>query len=69
MPGMNGPDLAKTIRAEDSAIKCLFMSGYMDTDINQGGMLEPGIHLIQKPFSLEELAARIREVLDGSPES
>jgi CheY-like chemotaxis protein len=66
MPGMNGMDLAKTIRARDPGIKCLFMSGYMDTAITHGGVLEPGTHLIQKPFSLEDLAARIREVLDGS---
>ena len=44
------------------------MSGYTDTVITHGGVLEPGIHLIQKPFSLEELAARIREVLEGSSE-
>jgi nitrogen-specific signal transduction histidine kinase/ActR/RegA family two-component response regulator len=64
MPGMNGPDLAKSICSEDPVIQCLFMSGYMNTNIIPGGVLEPGIHLIQKPFSLEALAARIREVLD-----
>ncbi len=66
MPGMNGPDLAKTIRSADPGIKCLFMSGYMDMNITPGGLLEPGTNLIQKPFAFEELAARIREVLDGS---
>ena len=64
MPGMNGPDLAKAICTNAPEIKCLFMSGYTDTAITHGGVLEPGIHLIQKPFSLEELAARIREVLE-----
>lgn len=66
MPGMNGPDLAKTICSSDPEIKCLFMSGYMDTAIVHGGVLEPGTNLIQKPFAFEELAVRIREVLDGS---
>jgi len=68
MPGMNGPDLAKTICGSDPKIKCLFMSGYMDTAIVHGGVLEPGTNLIQKPFAFEELAARIRAVLDGSPD-
>ena len=66
MPGMNGPDLAKVICSDAPETKCLFMSGYTDTAITHGGVLEPGIHLIQKPFSFEELAARIRKVLDGS---
>jgi signal transduction histidine kinase/CheY-like chemotaxis protein len=66
MPGMNGPDLAKTICSSDPEIKCLFMSGYMDMAITSGGLLEPGTNLIQKPFAFEELAARIRAVLDGS---
>ena len=68
MPGMNGQDLAKVIYADAPEIKCLFMSGYTDTAITHGGVLEPGVHLIQKPFSFEELAARIREVLEGSSE-
>jgi CheY-like chemotaxis protein len=67
MPVMNGPDLAKAIRSSDPGIACLFMTGYMDSTIMPGGVLEPGMHLIQKPFSLEALAARIREVL-GAPE-
>jgi signal transduction histidine kinase/CheY-like chemotaxis protein len=69
MPGMSGPDLAKIIRSDDRAVACLFMSGYTDTNIIAGGVLEPGIHLIQKPFSLEILAARIRKVIDGASET
>ncbi len=65
MPGMNGPDLAKTLRADSPGLKCLFMSGYTDKAFNHQGVLEPGIHFIQKPFSLEELADKVREVLDG----
>jgi len=66
MPGMNGQDLAKTICSSAPEIKCLFMSGYMDMAITSGSLLEPGTNLIQKPFAFEELAARIRAVLDGS---
>jgi len=66
MPGMNGPDMAETIRSSDLEIKCLFMSGYMDMDTNSESLLEPGTNLIQKPFSFEDLAVRIRTVLDAA---
>jgi len=68
MPGMNGPELAKTIQEVDPGIKCLFMSGYMDAAITKGAVLDLGSNLIQKPFSFDEFAARVRAVLEGSPD-
>ena len=65
LPGIKGQELAKQLLDSYPEVSVLFMSGYMNTSIIPGGVLEPGIHLIQKPFSLEELAARIRKVLDG----
>jgi DNA-binding NtrC family response regulator len=44
--------------------KVLYMSGYTDNVILHHGILEPGINFMQKPFTLENLARKVREVLD-----
>jgi two-component system, cell cycle sensor histidine kinase and response regulator CckA len=64
MPGMNGRDLAKKISAVRPEIKCLFMSGYMGGVIAELGILETDTHFIQKPFSVQTLAAKLREALE-----
>ncbi|MBW2029511.1 MAG: response regulator [Deltaproteobacteria bacterium] len=64
MPGMSGKDLAGNIQAERSEIKVLYMSGYTDNTITTHGVLEPGTNFIQKPFTPESLAGKVREVLD-----
>ena len=63
MPEMNGRDLASTLIATYPAIKLLFMSGYTSDIIAQHGVLDEGVHFIQKPFSKALLAAKISEVL------
>jgi len=65
MPEMNGRDLAKAISFLYPNIICLFMSGYTDNVIAHHGLLDQGINFIQKPFSKQELAAKIRELLDS----
>ena len=65
MPGMNGRDLAQQIRALLPELKCLFMSGYTADVIARNGVLEKGVHFIQKPFSRRDLAAKIRKALDA----
>ncbi len=64
MPEMNGRDLAKKIKSLHSGIRCLFMSGYTANVIAHHGVLEPGVHFIQKPFTKKSLALKIREILD-----
>lgn len=64
MPGMSGRELAKRISSSDSNIRVLFMSGYTDNVIAQGGVLEAGVAFLQKPFSPRALAGKVREVLD-----
>ena len=64
MPEMNGKDLAARIRSIHPGIRLLFMSGYTANVIVHQGVLEEGIDFIQKPFSLQNLAAKVREVLD-----
>ncbi|OGS12024.1 MAG: hypothetical protein A2234_05230 [Elusimicrobia bacterium RIFOXYA2_FULL_58_8] len=65
MPGMNGRELATELARGKLAGRTLFMSGYTDDEIAQHGVLEPGISFIYKPFTIEALSLKVREVLDG----
>lgn len=65
MPEMNGRDLANNLLSFYPELKCLFMSGYTADVIAHHGVLDEGVHFIQKPFSLSDLAAKVRKVLDG----
>ena len=66
MPEMNGRDLAKSMLSLYPNIKRLFMSGYTANVIAHNGVLDYGVHFIQKPFSARDLATRVRETLDQS---
>ena len=63
MPEMNGRDLAARLKETCPDLKVLFMSGYTAEVIAHHGVLEEGVHFMEKPFSREELAARVREAL------
>jgi nitrogen-specific signal transduction histidine kinase/CheY-like chemotaxis protein len=63
MQQMNGRELAERMRRLRPEAAVLFMSGYADDTIARYGVLEPGIALLQKPFSAEELGDKVREVL------
>ncbi len=65
MPGMGGPDLARRLSPLRPGMKTLYMSGYTDDEIVHPGDLEPGTHYIQKPFTPDALARKVREVLDA----
>ncbi|WP_246167033.1 PAS domain-containing protein [Oryzomonas japonica] len=64
MPGMNGRELARNLAQLCPKVKCLFMSGYTANVIAHHGVLDEGVYFISKPFSLPDLAAKVREVLD-----
>ncbi|MBN2429635.1 MAG: response regulator, partial [Deltaproteobacteria bacterium] len=64
MPEMNGRELADCIREIRPGIKSLFMSGYTADVIVQQGVLEKEVNFIQKPFLMEGLSKKIREILD-----
>ena len=64
MPKMNGPAMARAIRAHRPDAKVLYMSGYTDDAIVRHGVLEPGTPFLQKPFTPGTLARKIRQVLD-----
>lgn len=65
MPEMNGRDLAKTLLVQHPHLARLFMSGYSANVIADGGMLDPHVHFIQKPFAMKELATKVRQAIDG----
>jgi len=63
MPEMNGKELAKRLLAICPGPRHLFMSGYTADLIARQGVLEEGVYFIQKPFSMKELARKVRELL------
>jgi PAS domain S-box-containing protein len=65
MPGMNGDELAHRARRLMPNIKVLFMTGYSRNAFIHEGRLSPDIELIEKPFRSEDLAAKVRAVLDA----
>jgi CheY-like chemotaxis protein len=64
MPDMSGRQLADSVRKERPDLKVLYTTGYTRNAIVHNGMLDPGTNLLTKPFSIEELAAKIRKILD-----
>jgi PAS domain S-box-containing protein len=69
MPDLNGARLAEEARRRRPGLRVLYTTGYSRNAVVHNGVLDPGVHLIMKPFSLEALARKMREVLDMSPEA
>ena len=65
MPGLNGSELARRVAVSYPALKVLFTSGYADDAIARHGVLAHGVEFIAKPYSLQALATKVRDVLDG----
>ena len=65
MPEMSGRDLADHLSGLYPNLKCLFMSGYTANAVSHHGILDKGLEFIHKPFSKQELSAKIRKILDG----
>jgi nitrogen-specific signal transduction histidine kinase/ActR/RegA family two-component response regulator len=64
MPGMSGSELAKHLKSPHPKMKVLYMSGHTDDAILHHGVLEKGVNYIQKPFTMDRLARKVREALD-----
>jgi CheY-like chemotaxis protein len=64
MPEMNGRDLSNQLKTQHPGLETLFMSGYTADVIAHRGVLDAGVHFIQKPFSKRDLAVKVRLVLD-----
>jgi two-component system cell cycle sensor histidine kinase/response regulator CckA len=69
MPGMNGRVLGERLATTQPGMKVLYMSGYTDSFIAGHGVLEPGTHLLHKPFTQETLTRKVRELLDANRNS
>jgi PAS domain S-box-containing protein len=67
MPEMNGRDLSAQMSIFKPEIKILFMSGYTANVIEHHGILDEGVQFIQKPFSYNDLAVKVREILMNKP--
>ncbi|OSQ44190.1 ATP-binding protein [Thalassospira sp. MCCC 1A01428] len=63
MPGLDGPSLIRKLRAERPDLKVIFISGYAEDTYRDELDEENGVHFLPKPFSLKELATKVKEVL------
>jgi signal transduction histidine kinase len=69
LPGMSGSEVAAWIVRQRPGIQVLYMSGYTDDAIVHHGVLEAGMHFIEKPFTGLGLARKVRQLLDTPPSS
>jgi CheY-like chemotaxis protein len=65
MPQMLGREVAERVSAVRPHVRVLYMSGYARPILTSQGTLEPGVILVEKPFSEPQLLAKVREVLDA----
>jgi PAS domain S-box-containing protein len=65
LPGMNGRQLADAARARSPGLHVLFTTGYARNAIVHHGVLDPGVQLLGKPFTVESLARKLRQILHG----
>ena len=64
MPDTNGKKLADEARRRRPDLKVLFTTGYTANAVVHGGVLDAGVNFLSKPFTLNQLAAKVRSVLD-----
>lgn len=69
MPGISGPEVSRQLLQRRPETKVLYVSGYAGDAIPRGRNLEAGAHFLQKPFKLEELARKLREILAPSKQA
>ena len=65
MPEMGGREMVERVRARYPAMKVLFMSGYSERAVTSDGTMPAGTGFVEKPFTVEQLISRTREILDG----
>ena len=64
MPDLSGREVAETLRAQNPGLRVLFQSGYTDDTVVRWGILHAEVAFLKKPFTLDVLARKVREVLD-----
>jgi len=65
MPEMDGRALAHMIADVHPGVRCLYVSGYTSDVIAHRGILDDGVHFLEKPFTMQDLGSKVREALDG----
>jgi PAS domain S-box-containing protein len=65
LPGMNGRQLAEVARESRPGVRILFVTGYAENAAIRSGFLDPGMEMLTKPFAIDALATKIRDVLGG----
>jgi CheY-like chemotaxis protein len=63
--GMNGRQMADAARIHRPQLKVLFITGYAENALVGNGQLDPGMQVITKPFAVEALGSKIRDMIDG----
>ncbi|MCU1385617.1 MAG: domain S-box-containing protein [Acidobacteria bacterium] len=67
LPDMSGPEMVRQMRRTYPRLKALFMSGYVNANIGQGGVIDEHTMFLNKPFQGAALVAKVRAVLDAAP--
>src|SRR6202012_3695749 len=62
--GMNGRQVADAARSKQPDLRIMFVTGYAENAVVGNGHLEPGMHVMTKPFSIDEMGRRIREIME-----
>ena len=65
MPGMSGRQLAEALLLKAPALKVLYTTGYTRNAVVHNGVFDPGVAFLPKPFTVEDLATKLRAVLDA----
>ena len=63
MPGIDGRDVARAVKAQFPKVKVLYLSGYTSDAVVRHGILHQEVAFLQKPFSATSLAAKVKDVL------
>jgi CheY-like chemotaxis protein len=69
MPEMSGRELTDRVREKIPDLKVLYTTGYTRNAIVHNGILDRGTNFLTKPFSVDELARKVRQILDGGSDS
>jgi len=66
LPGMKGPEISRRLRSVRPGLPTLFISGYTASVIGSQGVLEAGVHLLHKPFTVQDLSQKVEQALRGA---